>query len=191
MSEIKNIFSPVLFLIIILCFFLPFFDLTCQNQKIASITGYELLTGTTISPSQLYNTASQRESVNPEPFAFIAIIIAFAAFILGFFKKAALAVTALSFSGVVSLLLLSSKLSGDIAGRIELQGVLIEWAPGMYVVFILFIAAMLLNVYLLYDNKYRTVDLDLYSQRLKICSHCGIGNDRGNVYCSSCGKMLA
>jgi lysylphosphatidylglycerol synthetase-like protein (DUF2156 family) len=191
MSEIKNIFSPVLFLIIILCFFLPFFDLTCQNQKIASITGYELITGTTISPPQLYNTASQRESVNPEPFAVIAIIIAFAAFILGFFKKAALAVIAVSFIGAVTLILLSSKISGDIAGRIELQGLSTQWAPGMYIVLILFLGAMLLNLYLLYDNKYRTVDLDLYSQRMKICAHCGMGNDRGNVYCSGCGQMLA
>ena len=49
MEELKKFLNPLFFVIVIISFFLPFFNLTCQQQKIASITGFELITGTTIS----------------------------------------------------------------------------------------------------------------------------------------------
>ena len=37
-------FSPILFALIIFCFLLPFFNLSFEGQKVASITGLQLLT---------------------------------------------------------------------------------------------------------------------------------------------------
>ncbi len=190
MSDYKNIFSPVLFALLLLCFFLPFFNLTCQNQKMATVTGYELISGTTITPPQLYKTGTHPETLTPEPLAVISFSIACIALIMSFFRKAALFVAALSVVGTVTLLLLSSKLNNDITGRVELLGLNVEWAMGMYICFSIFIICTLLNAYLVYDNRYKTVDLDEFSQRMKICFNCGMANERSNVYCNKCGNVL-
>ena len=53
MEELKKFLNPLFFGIIIISFFLPFFNITCQQQKITSVTGFELVSGTTISTNSL------------------------------------------------------------------------------------------------------------------------------------------
>jgi hypothetical protein len=40
--------SPSMFAVIIICFFLPFTTVSCQNTPVVTMTGYQLATGTTI-----------------------------------------------------------------------------------------------------------------------------------------------
>ncbi len=45
---IRRILSPGLLGLIILCFFLPWVNIFCQNYKIASISGIQFVTGTSL-----------------------------------------------------------------------------------------------------------------------------------------------
>jgi ribosomal protein S27AE len=190
LNDFKQIFSPVLFALLLICFSLPFFNLTCDNQKIATVTGFDLMGGTAITPPQLSQASSHPEEVSPEPLAIISFSAAGIAFFLSFFKKGALPVIALSVIGAATLLLLSSKLDNDISGRIEMQQVTVEWAIGIYLVLFIFIITGLLNAYMAYDNRYKEVDLEEYTQKMKVCFNCGTANDRSNIYCNKCGSAL-
>ena len=191
MNDFKQIFSPVLFALLMICFSLPFFNLTCQNQKLATVTGFDLMGGTMITPPQLSQAASHPEEISLEPLAIISFSAAAISFFVSFFKKGALPVVGLSVIGAGSLLLLSSKLSNDISGRIELQQVTVEWAVGMYLALFIFIITALLNAYMAYDNRYKEVDLEEYTQKMKVCFNCGTANDRSNIYCNKCGSALS
>jgi hypothetical protein len=192
LSDLKIIFSPLLCALILLGFFLPFFNLTCQNQKIESVTGYEMMSGRTFSPPQLYKTGtSHPEELSPEPLAVISFGIASLALVLSFFRKATLFVGGLCAVGAITLLLLSSKMNNDITGRVEFPGLSVEWAIGMYICFSVFILIALLNAYFFYDSRYKPVDLEEVGQRMKICFNCGASNDRSNIYCNKCGSALA
>jgi hypothetical protein len=57
----------------LLCFTLPFVSVSCNNQKI-SITGLEMVTGTTI----------QRQRLDPQPFAVLAVLATAVALALTF-----------------------------------------------------------------------------------------------------------
>src|ERR1035437_6704280 len=98
MEELKKFLNPLFFVIVIICFFLPFFNLTCQQQKIGSMTGFELISGTTISTDGLnkgmkdlsingLNKGTKSEEVSPQPMALIALLLAIAGLIISFFGK--------------------------------------------------------------------------------------------------------
>src|SRR5512144_1133400 len=84
MKESEKFISPALFLLIALCFFLPFVSFTCQGQKIATITGMELVTGTKIDKLQSPQFNQQKENsellkqstLASEPLAVAAFIFA-------------------------------------------------------------------------------------------------------------------
>lgn len=46
-----SLFSTGLFMLAIFCFFLPFMDISCNNTRIAHLTGKDLITGTDINQS--------------------------------------------------------------------------------------------------------------------------------------------
>ncbi len=52
MEPIKK-FSPALFGVIILCFFLPFANLSCSGQTVMTLTGFQLITGTEYSDQNM------------------------------------------------------------------------------------------------------------------------------------------
>ena len=48
MEALKK-FSPALFGLVILCFFLPFVNLSCSGQTVMTLTGFQLITGSEYS----------------------------------------------------------------------------------------------------------------------------------------------
>ena len=48
MESMTKKFSPAIFGIVLICFILPFVTVSCQGQKLATLTGIQLITGTTI-----------------------------------------------------------------------------------------------------------------------------------------------
>ncbi len=74
----KRIFAPTSFGIILLLFLLPFFDIKCSGQKIVSIRGTQLITGTDLNMGNGFDSVGmgRRQSIKSNIWAIIALISA-------------------------------------------------------------------------------------------------------------------
>lgn len=101
--------SPALFVIIVICFFLPFFSLSSQGWmstgKLSTFTGVQLVMGTKI----------MGQKMDPEPLAILAFTSAIIGLGLSLIRKInALIPAALGLLGFVLLFLLKNKIDQDI-----------------------------------------------------------------------------
>ena len=80
MGSLKK-FSPGFYGVIILCFFMPFVNLTCSGQKIMSLSGFQLITGTEVKANEMFgelsenNEPREKNEVDPQPLALFALIL--------------------------------------------------------------------------------------------------------------------
>lgn len=153
--------SPALFGIAIICFFLPFVTVSCGGQKVMSLTGIQLATGTTIEQPSIYGQ-KQTQKINGEPLAIFAILSAFVGLCVSVMtiKKNNIIVALISGTGAGLLLLLKSKMDNDILT--QGQGVLqTGYAIGFWLAFLFQAAIMVLNVFLLSENKNEVSNISL------------------------------
>lgn len=142
-------FSPAIFIIILICFFLPFINITCQGEKVATLTGIQLVTGTTIEQPSMFGAKGKTKKVEGELMALLAFISAIVGLILSFLKnrKISLAIAIVGGVGLLFLLLLKNKLDNDMLR--EGQGMLqLEYSIGFWLTFIFFILAAVWNVFI-------------------------------------------
>jgi hypothetical protein len=64
----KKKISPILFGVTLVCFLFPFVTVSCGGQKMASFSGAQLATGTSVDEPQMFGP-SQKKKVDPEPLA--------------------------------------------------------------------------------------------------------------------------
>ncbi len=151
MDSLKK-FSPGFYGVIILCFFLPFVNLTCSGQKIMSLSGFQLITGTEINASGMLddfsekNVPSEKNEVDPQPLALFALISAIAGLGLSFVRKkmSALITVVISVIGFIFLILLKINLDGDI--KLSAQNVLsLDYQLGYWIAVLLFISSAIVQ----------------------------------------------
>jgi hypothetical protein len=159
MDSIKK-FSPAAFAIIIICFFLPFVNLTCSGQTVMSLTGIQLITGAEYKPQGMFNQEemfdnqpeqqtglkTSGQDIEAQPMAFFALLFAVVGLILSFIKNRIMAIicTVASVLGAVCMLLLKANIDGD--ASMQGQGVIqIEYQFGYWLAFLLFIAVAVLS----------------------------------------------
>jgi hypothetical protein len=153
METIKKL-SPALFGIIIFCFFLPFINLSCGGQKVMSLTGFQLITGTEYKPSGMFDqqnmfgdedidmTNQKSEQIEAQPFALFAFLAAIVGLLLSLFKNKTTALLSMivSVSGCIFLILLKVDIDNDaaISGQ-GMQGIIqVDYQFGYWLVFLLF-----------------------------------------------------
>lgn len=139
--------------------------LSCQGQKVGkSISGFQLITGTTIDMdmpdmSQMMQqqpggmpgqepTAKAGQKVEIQPFAIAALAVAVLGLVLSFLRgnKSAIAPAILGVVGLVMILLLKSKLDGDITK--EASGMVrVEYEFGFWITAAFFLLAAGLNIF--------------------------------------------
>jgi hypothetical protein len=205
MEELKKFLNPMIFVIIIISFFLPFFNITCQQQKIASISGFELITGSTISTNspkrELTETSIPQNDIikgvktniiSPELLALIAFLIAVAGLIFSFFEKfLAIGSTIAGLLGGLLLIFLNSVITDSVLGKINYQPIAVECGTGFYLVIILNIFLIIYNIYLFAQrNMYKPVELHSFETRMRLCPQCGLENDIVSLYCNKCGSRM-
>lgn len=152
-NPIKKI-SPALFGLILICFFLPFTTISCQNQPVLSLTGVQLATGTSIEQPNPFGGAAKKQEIPGNPLASIAFGSACAGLATSFVvsKKMAIIPSGIGAVGSVVLLLLKTKLDDEILR--QGQGALrVEYGLGFWMSFLLFLSAALLNGYLFLESK--------------------------------------
>jgi hypothetical protein len=146
-----------MFAVIGLCFFLPFISISCSGQRIATLTGVQLVTGADITveaeqftqeledafgtPSDPEDApASETEETDPSVWAIIALAAAVIGTIAGFVTKGrtrAVASFAAAVLGLVGLIGLRFDLQGDVK---EGEGlVVIDYRLGYWIAAVLFV----------------------------------------------------
>ena len=108
-------FSPVLFGAIMIFFFLPFIDISCNGQKVRSFSGKELTMGTTIyEPENMFGEIVAHKFA-PEFFAILAFLCAVSGFFLSFLKSNPniFRCGLLGWIGAILLILLMNKVKND------------------------------------------------------------------------------
>jgi hypothetical protein len=205
MEELKKFLNPVFFIIIIICFFLPFFNITCQQQKIASITGFELITGTNVSfngmdkglggisiPQNEIGEGIKTDYVSPEPLALLVLLLAIGGLIISFFEKfSVIGSASAGLLGGLSLILLSYVINDNILGKVHVQLLTVKCGIGYYITIILLIIIFIYNTYLFsYRIIYKSVDIQSNDDIMRICPHCRSENDLVSIYCNKCGGIM-
>jgi hypothetical protein len=156
MESLKK-FSPAVYVVIVILFFMPFVNLSCGGQTIMSISGFQLITGTEVKAdgmfgSEMNSTNEQNKDQNKEiesqPLALLAFVAAIIGLILSFFQKriTALSSIVVSIAGVIFLLLLKVSLDGDADLNVSGQNVItLDYQFAYWFSIILFIAGAVIN----------------------------------------------
>ncbi len=202
MKESYKFVSPALFLLVALCFFLPFVSFTCQGQRIATITGMELVTGTKIEKFQMQNFNMQQEEsdldkerdVNSEPLAVAAFIFAIMGIVVSLIPRYSKILSIiLGALGVLMLLFLRSSIGGEVTGDFDFKIVEVSYEWGYYFALLLFAAGFALNLYWKISENKLSVSTnadDINFSDAVLCPKCGYSNSTGSIFCSKCGHTL-
>jgi hypothetical protein len=193
--------SLMLFLVSILCFFLPFITVSCNGKRVATLTGVQLAIGTTVAPPQMFGPRQKRK-VEPEPLATFAALSALVSLGLVFLRnRSAIAPAISGAAGVLFMLLLKSKLSSNMT-RTGAQGMFnLQFESGYTMALLSLVAGAGWSLYgFVLSSKEtdaaptaslkagpETVDARLTGRS---CPSCGAMMGDGK-FCPSCGKAAA
>lgn len=183
--------SPAIFGIALICFFLPWVNVSCQGQKVMSFSGIQLVTGTTIEEPQMFG-GKQKRKIKGEMLAVLTFLSVIAGLVLSLLKnkKGTIGTIASGGTGAILVLLLKFKLDSDI--QKETAGMLqLNYDVGFYLVLLLFIAVAGINAYSIMQYKGMTLSqITNQSPGFKFCSQCGARADSNAAFCSECGHSL-
>ncbi len=191
MEGVARKLSPAAFVLALICFFLPFVTFSCQGQKIASFSGIQLATGTTVQQPQVFGPPKSQK-VGAEPLAVLALLSVLAGAGLSFLKgkKGVVSSAGLAGLGVILLAALKSKLDGD-ALRQGGGAIQVNYEAGFYLSLIFLLAAIGAGVYALLAGKGIRLPALQGSGGTRFCTQCGARNASGDLFCKECGAKFA
>lgn len=134
--------------LIVIMFLMPFINVSCVGMVNIPLSGMDLATGKTIETKEPFSGKIQKQKVDAEPYAAIALGAAVLGLLVGFAKaKSARLVNAISGgAGAVFLLLLKSKIDKEVlkegGGMIS-----VTYDAGFWIALILFALAFAVSIY--------------------------------------------
>lgn len=139
----KRVISPSLFILILLCIALPFLTISCSNQEICSLSGYNLAFGGQIQ-GQKFDSS----------FAGVMLIILALIGIGLYFWKNRLSNLASALTGALGIIF-TFVLKIEIDSKIDskVQGLSVQYKVGFILTILLYIAAAGYNFYLYSINE--------------------------------------
>jgi hypothetical protein len=179
-----NRISPAILGIALICFFLPWAEISCQGHKVATVNGFQLATGTTI----------EGQKTKGEVLAVLALLSTVAGLILCFSKDRIKSLILLILSGIgtIMLLLLKVKLDADILR--EGKGIVqLTYGAGYYLTLVALLAGAGINAYSYYEIAAKgklSLQGDKSESVHTFCTECGSKNEIDNSFCSDCGTKL-
>ena len=126
---------------------------SCQQQQLVTLTGVQLVMGTTIEEPSIFGSEGKEEKVLGEPLAAFALVSTCIGLGTSFVrsKKKAIIPAVAGALGSVLLLLSKAKIDNEVLkqGRGLLQ---VEYAIGFWLSFLLFLLAAALNAWIFLQN---------------------------------------
>lgn len=190
MKDVVRKLSPAAFVLAFVCFFLPFVTFSCQGQTVATLSGFQLATGTKIQQPQVFGSPKEHK-VEAEPLATLALLTVIAGVVLGFLRERKWSVgsAALAVLGVILLAALKSKLDGD-ALRKGGEIIQVSYETGYYLCLTFLLAAAGTSIYSLIPGKGVRIASPLNGGDAKFCTQCGTQNAASNLFCKKCGSKF-
>lgn len=207
----KSKVSPAIFIATILCFLFPFVSVSCGGQKVASFSGLQLATGTTVEQPQMFGPP-QKQKVDPDPTAAVAALCATLGVVLSLLgSRIAIAPAIAGAAGALSLLVMKSRMDNQVVnqGHGMLQ---VNYEAGYSLALILFVAGAVWNGYL-FSRRTQVSGADPSIRQLGsdrpatsevmthptpptghapvACPSCGEPWSAGAKFCSNCGKAAS
>jgi len=208
----KTKVSPVLFVVTVLCFFLPFVTVSCGGIKI-SVSGMKLAFGGKVSmpfedsqpfgfPQQPPQRSSTSEKgVDAHPVAIIALLCALAGIGLSFTPvRSAIAPAIAGALGALFLIILQSQTGGELKAQGPIS---VEMDIGYVFALLLFIGAAGWNGWLFYSSRAPATAAGVPRTNAaavgggppaatpgSFCPHCGSAMAAGGKFCGVCGKAV-
>lgn len=201
---------PAGYLLALICFLLPFVEVSCNGQKVAALTGTQLLTGSQVAGNGgMFSPPKQQ--MKPEKSVVLAFIAGLAGLIISVFNQRLTTIIA-GACGIVAggslLALQQSILSGAPPQALGL--IQIQYDPGYYCsVLLFFITAALLFYLAFFRQAVPTIapaapypptyasppsgqswppPQPLPAARPRFCPSCGQSNDADARFCIKCGS---
>lgn len=146
---------PIIFSLVILSFFLPFVNVSCSGQKVATLTGIQLVSGTAVQQPGGFTKAENQE-VHPEPMAIVAFVSGVFGLVIAFVrgKPSHVGSAAAGFAGAIALLSLKSKLDNE--AMKQAGGMLmVRYEVGFWLTLVFFVTAMVVGTYLYIQERTR------------------------------------
>lgn len=141
------------FVFILICFILPFVQVSCQQQRLMSFTGFQMAFGTEIQEPQMFGPPRTRK-VNGETLVLLSFLAALAGLVCSLVKNKAggLASILSGSGGFLFLLIFKVRLDNEILR--QSGGMLnVEYAFGFIAACLLFLAGAGLNGYVYYEER--------------------------------------
>lgn len=184
--------SPALFGIALICFLLPFVNLTCQGSKVASLTGLQLVAGGKMEVPTM-GGGKQYQKFKGEPMALIAFLCGLAGVGLSFLKgKKNNGITAVAgVMGIIFLFILKSSMEDEVlknaGGMVQT-----DYAIGFYFVLLFYISAVSVNAYsFLSARPESSALLEIREENeVKYCPQCGTSKTEASKFCGHCGAQF-
>lgn len=110
--------SAAFFLLVVVCFFLPFAEIRCSGEKVGSVRGTDLVLGAQYHEPLPFSGGRSRK-VEPQPFAILALAAAIAGIAVSLFnsRPAKMLSMLIGIAGGLLMLLLKSDLRGEVASQ--------------------------------------------------------------------------
>ena len=191
--------SAAFFFGTLLCFLLPFVTVSCGGQRVATFTGVQLATGTTVEQPQMFGPP-KTQRVSPDPFAAAAGLLALGATVISAvgIKRAVVVPALCGAGGAASLLLM--KLEMDAQINSQSHGVLQpDYEPAFYLALLLLGAGAVWNFHLFSRRSKPTPSYPVAStarpsqgalppqMTVAFCAKCGSAVLPGSKFCGACG----
>ncbi len=148
-----GLISPTTFAIVLISFLLPWVSFSCNGHKFVSITGLDLVTGTTFEKPGKEGD-DQVEKIPSDTFAIMTLALTVLGLVLTLLQKriSLLYPATTALVATIVLLLLKARIDGDAAE--QTQGLLQpDFEFGFWLAFLALLSAAILNVYFFLDQR--------------------------------------
>lgn len=194
MEKNKKI-SVSLFIVLLMCFILPFVMISCQGQEIVTLSGFELATGKDLS-----DITGDDERIPSNPLIIVTLLAIAAS--IGYCFKAdkvnSLILAVISAASFIMLLIFKSNFTQRLMQ--ETSGVLsIQYKFGFWAAVFISAVTAAFNGYTYYENRNMASGeaavpvgrgTGTNADAPKFCTNCGMELVAGNLFCSECGKKI-
>ncbi len=210
--------TPAVYLLALICFLLPFIEVSCNGQKVVSLTGVQLVVGTTVGGG----SGTRAEHIQPSTPAVLAFVLGLFGLIfamIGKWRRLVVSGAAGLLAGICLLFLQNEVPSG---APPEALGLLkLSYDPAYYVSVLLFFAGAGLCAFMEYSGgakqttgppvpmplpqaaplqaakaaaasapgSWQPANPSLPAGAARICASCGSDVDWDARFCSTCGAV--
>jgi len=153
MNQTIALLSPTAFVIVLISFLLPWVSFSCSGNKFASLTGLDIVTGTTIERPTPGNE-NREETIPSDAFAIVTLALTVFGLILALLQRwiSSLFPAISALAATITLLLVRSRIENEVGD--QTRGLLhADFEFGFWLAFLSLLAATIISARLFMERR--------------------------------------